>query len=96
MRAPKLLSRLFSSGLGVADESSGRMVLSAFFSRGRVGMPSISMMPLNRLTFCEPKASRIEPAMILSFALSCVEDATSITKNASSRPMRSANVTNQP
>ena len=34
-RAPKLLSRLRSSGLGVAEESSGRMFLSAFFNRGR-------------------------------------------------------------
>ena len=29
------------------------MVLSAFFSRGRVGRPSISMMPVYRLTFCD-------------------------------------------
>ena len=43
-RAPKLLLRLFSSGLGVAEASSG-LILSAFFSCGRVGRPSISMMP---------------------------------------------------
>ena len=45
---------------------------------------------------CTPKASRIEPATICSFALSCVENATSITKKLIIRPIRSAKVTNQP
>jgi hypothetical protein len=43
-----------------------------------------------------PNASRIEPATIISFFWSCVDEAHSITKNATSSPIRSANVTNQP
>src|SRR5712671_2182290 len=43
-----------------------------------------------------PKASRIEPATILSLLLSMVENATSITKKLIIRPIRSAKVTNQP
>ena len=40
----RLLLRLLSSGVGVAEASSG-LILAAFFSFGRVGRPSISMMP---------------------------------------------------
>src|ERR1700675_656339 len=43
-----------------------------------------------------PKASRIDPATILSLLLSMVEKATSITKKLIIRPIRSAKVTNQP
>ena len=43
-RAPKFWLRLFSSGLGVAEASSG-LILAAFLSFGRVGRPSTSMMP---------------------------------------------------
>ena len=68
---------------------------SAFFSFGRVGMPSVSTMPEKR-TCCTPKASRIEPATIWSFCLSWVEKATSITKKLIIRAIRSAKVTNQP
>src|SRR5262249_12524895 len=45
---------------------------------------------------CTPNASRMEPATICSLTWSWVENATSITKNATKRPMRSAKVTNQP
>src|SRR5580698_1672974 len=69
---------------------------AVFFSFGRVGRPSDSIMPEYRLSVCTPKASRIEPATILSLLLSMVENATSITKKLIIRPIRSAKVTNQP
>jgi hypothetical protein len=53
-------------------------------------------MPEYRASVCTPNASRIEPATIFSLLESWVENATSITKNASSNAIRSANVTNQP
>src|ERR1700688_4560726 len=43
-----------------------------------------------------PKASRIDPATILSLLLSMVENATSITKKLIISPIRSAKVTTQP
>src|SRR6185437_12942379 len=95
MRAPLLRLLSCSSGVGVLDDSSGEMC-AAFFSFGLVGRPSDSMMPENRFSVCTPKASRIEPATILSLLLSMVENATSMTKKLIIRPMRSAKVTNQP
>src|SRR6185312_14103951 len=95
MRAPLLRLLSCSSGVGVLDDSSGEMC-AAFFSFGLVGRPSDSMMPENRFSVCTPKASRIEPATILSLLLSMVENATSITKKLIIRPIRSAKVTNQP
>ena len=94
-RAPLSRWRSFSSGVGVLEESSGE-ICSTFFSFGRVGRPSASTIPEYRDSVCTPNASRIEPATIFSLAESCVENATSITKNASSSAIRSAKVTNQP
>ena len=56
--------------------------------------------PLQQYTIDEvrrtPKASRMEPATTCSFTWSWVENATSMTKKLTSRPIRSAKVTNQP
>src|SRR5262245_28408895 len=87
------LSRI--SGVGVLEAWSGLMCATCLRC-GFVGMPSASRMPEKRLSACTPKASRIEPATILSLLLSMVENATSITKKLIIRPMRSAKVTNQP
>src|SRR3954449_468365 len=94
-RAPCAIVRSCSSGVGVLEASSGG-ICAAFFSFGRVGKPSDSMIPLKRASVCTPKASRIEPATILSLLLSMVEKATSMTKKLIIKPIRSAKVTNQP
>ena len=80
-----------SSGIGPIRSLSASGTSSRAYSKR--GLPSISTIPVTTTSRWKPKASRIDPATILSFFVSGTEKEMIRTKKQTSSDIRSAKVT---